>query len=79
MGRWDGQAEVVHLVRTAAFDPLPGLTWERLRAEHVHELRWWTLADLEACTEVFAPRALVSLVTEILRNGPPEVPFVIGV
>jgi ADP-ribose pyrophosphatase YjhB (NUDIX family) len=79
MGRWDGQAEVVHLVRTAAFDPLPGLTWERLRAEHVHELRWWTLAELEACTEVFAPRALVSLVTEILRNGPPDVPFVIGV
>jgi ADP-ribose pyrophosphatase YjhB (NUDIX family) len=55
MGRWDGQEEVVHLVRVAAFEPLPGLTWERLRAEHVHELRWWSLDELEMSDAVFAP------------------------
>ena len=78
MGRWDGQEEVVHLVRTTAFEPLPGLSWERLRAEHVHELRWWTLAELEASDAVFAPRALVSLLREVLLNGPPEEPLSIG-
>ena len=79
MGRWDGQQEDVHLVRTAAFDPLPALTWERLRAEYVHELRWWTLAELEASDEVFAPRALVSLLGRILREGPPDEPLAIGI
>jgi ADP-ribose pyrophosphatase YjhB (NUDIX family) len=79
MGRWDGQEEVVHLVRTAAFEPMPALTWERLRAEHVHGLRWWALEELAASDELFAPRALVSLLTDVLRNGPPPEPLVIGV
>ena len=47
-GSWDGQRDHVYLVRTAAFDPPPALTWEQLRAERVHELRWWTLDELAA-------------------------------
>ena len=45
-GRWDGQRDNVYLVRTEAFEPQPSLTWEQLRAERVHELRWWTPAEL---------------------------------
>ncbi len=47
-GSWDGQRDHVYLVRTPSFVPQPTLTWEQLRAERVHELRWWTLADVAA-------------------------------
>ncbi|MEZ5231826.1 MAG: NUDIX domain-containing protein [Acidimicrobiia bacterium] len=78
MGRWLGQCDVVHLVRTTAFQPQPRLTWEQLRAEAVHELRWWQLGDLleaqgDAVTR-FAPRALVPTVQRLLLDGPPARP-----
>lgn len=78
MGRWLGQCDVVHLVRTAAFEPTPALSWEQLRAEAVHELRWWHLDELRAAaadpTTRFAPRALVDTVQHLLAHGPPAVP-----
>ena len=45
-GSWDGQRDHVYVVRTDRFVPHPRLTWEQLRAERVHELRWWTLEEL---------------------------------
>ena len=41
-GKWDGQREQYHLVRTPAFEPQPRLSWEQLNAEFVFGLRWWT-------------------------------------
>ena len=41
-GAWDGQRDHVYLVRTPSFTPAPALTWDQLRAERLHELRWWT-------------------------------------
>ena len=47
-GSWDGQRDHVYLVRTPSFTPAPTLTWDELLAERVHELRWWTTAELMA-------------------------------
>jgi ADP-ribose pyrophosphatase YjhB (NUDIX family) len=57
--RWYRQTERIYLVRVDAHEvPEPGPT---LRAEGVHELRWWTRAELEESGARFAPRRLPSL------------------
>jgi 8-oxo-dGTP diphosphatase len=81
-GSWDGQREHVYLVRTPAFVPHPALTWAQLRAERVHELRWWTLTELAAAREdgvLFAPRELPALLADLVANGPPSTPLEVGV
>jgi 8-oxo-dGTP diphosphatase len=78
-GRWDGQHERYHLVRTPAFTPEPRLSWEQLRAEHVFDLRWWTPDELEEAAETFAPTRLPELLRTLLRDGPPEQPVDVGV
>ncbi len=80
-GSWDGQCERVYLVRTPSFVPRPTMSWDQLMAEHVHELRWWTVAELLDAGERgvrFAPRELPALVAAIVSDGPPPTPFVIG-
>jgi hypothetical protein len=37
-----------------------------------HDIRWWTLDELDASAEEFAPRRLPRLVREIVRRGPPD-------
>jgi ADP-ribose pyrophosphatase YjhB (NUDIX family) len=78
-GTWDGQAERFYLVRTGVFEPRPRMTSDELAAEYVTELRWWTLDDLEAATERFAPRRLPSLMRALLRDEPAAVPIDVGV
>lgn len=48
LGRWDGQVDHIHLVRTPFFDQSPGLSDSELAAEHVHEIRWWSHDELHA-------------------------------
>ena len=73
----------MYLVRTPSFTPAPGLTWEQLRAERLHELRWWTVAELLAAGGddglLFAPRRLPALVAALVREGPPAAPIDVGV
>jgi ADP-ribose pyrophosphatase YjhB (NUDIX family) len=78
-GRWDGQTESYYLVRAPAFEPVPRLTWEQLRAEYVTAVRWWTLDELERSEELFAPRRLAELLRSLLRDGPPAEPVDTGV
>ena len=82
-GLWDGQREQVYLVEcTDRFVPAPELTWEELAAEHLHELRWWHLDEVDAVDDprvVFAPRQLGSLLRRIAADGPPAEPFDSGV
>ncbi|MGH2996593.1 MAG: NUDIX hydrolase [Gaiellaceae bacterium] len=77
-GRWDGQTESYYLVHTPSFEPAPRLTWE-LRAEGMTAVRWWTLDELEAADELFAPRRLPPLVRGLLEQGPPPEPIDVGV
>jgi len=76
---WDGQVERYYLVRAAAFEPAPRLTWEELNAEYVTAVRWWTQDELEATDDEFAPRELPRLVRELVAVGPPAAPLDVGV
>jgi 8-oxo-dGTP diphosphatase len=75
MGPWHGQHDQVYLVRCEAMEPNPAMTWEQLRSENLHELRWWTLDELAVASFRFAPRELVAVVTSIVRDGVPDAPF----
>jgi ADP-ribose pyrophosphatase YjhB (NUDIX family) len=78
-GRWDGQRERYVLVRVDRFEPAPRFTAEELAAEYVTGVRWWTVEELAASGELFAPRRLPELVAALLRDGPPGEPVDVGV
>jgi 8-oxo-dGTP diphosphatase len=80
-GSHDGQHDRYFLVPvTVGFIPQPTLSWEQLRAEYVHEIAWWTPAELTEATDVlFAPRALPRLIAELVADGPPAQPVDVGV
>jgi len=76
----DGQRDRIHLVRLERFDPEPEIGWDRMRAEFVHELRWWSVDEIErAVTTRFAPRRLGSLLRSVLTDGPPMTPIDTGI
>jgi ADP-ribose pyrophosphatase YjhB (NUDIX family) len=76
----DGQRDRIHLVRITRFDPAPAIGWERLNAEFVHEMRWWSLDDIVQATDVrFAPRRLADHFARFLTDGPPVTPFDTGI
>jgi len=77
-GRWDGQREQIHLVRTGAFEPVPRLSWETLRAEHLHEVRWWDITDITPGLP-FVPADLALHLRELLASGPPKDPVDVGI
>ena len=70
-----GQRERVYLVRVEPFEPSPRVD---LSAEHVGDMRWWTLDELETSTEIFGPRRLPALLRDLAENGPPASPPSIG-
>lgn len=75
----DGQRDHIHLVRTARFDPEPEIGWDALRDELVHEMRWWTVDEIEAATTTrFAPGRLAELLRRLLADGPPTEPIDTG-
>jgi 8-oxo-dGTP pyrophosphatase MutT (NUDIX family) len=71
-GNWDGQREQIHLVRVDdEFEPTPELDWEQLRREYVHEIRWWSRDELSASAVRFVPLDLVTLIDDLVSDGPP--------
>lgn len=70
-----GQRERCYLVRVEPFEPAPRID---LAAEHVTEIRWWTLDELRRSGETFGPRRLPELVAELLASGAPTVPLELG-
>jgi 8-oxo-dGTP diphosphatase len=78
-GKTLDQSERIALVRVNAFEPAPQLTAEQLRNEGVHELRWWTLGELEASGANFAPRRIVRFLRQLLEEGAPPAPIDVGV
>jgi ADP-ribose pyrophosphatase YjhB (NUDIX family) len=75
----DGQHDRIHLVHIARFEPVPTIGWDGMLAEHVHELRWWSVPDVGAADDtLFAPRALFRLLTELLTDGIPPTPIETG-
>jgi 8-oxo-dGTP diphosphatase len=82
-GLWDGQQDRFYVVEaTERFEPAPALSWEQLRAERLHELRWWSIEDIESATAEdtwFAPRQLGPLLRRLVTSGPPDLPIDTGV
>jgi 8-oxo-dGTP pyrophosphatase MutT (NUDIX family) len=78
-GKTIDQREQFVLVRTPQFEPTPEIGRNGLLAEDVHELRWWTLAELEASDAVVYPTRLAQFLRELLAEGPPEQPIDVGV
>ena len=68
------------LVRTDRFEPAPTLSWDQLRAERLHELRWWHLDEVADATETcFAPARIGELLAALVSEGPPPAPIDTGV
>jgi ADP-ribose pyrophosphatase YjhB (NUDIX family) len=78
-GKTLDQREQVVLVRAPAFEPRPAIGVERLAAEGVYELRWWTLAEVEASNALFYPTRLAFFLRQLLEEGPPGRPIGVGV
>jgi ADP-ribose pyrophosphatase YjhB (NUDIX family) len=73
------QIERYFLVRVDSTDVAPHFTPEQLAAEDLHELRWWTLTEIEQSEEHFAPSRLAALLRDVLEHGPPSEPIDAGV
>jgi 8-oxo-dGTP pyrophosphatase MutT (NUDIX family) len=73
------QPEQFILVRAPEFEPQPDIGLEGLEAEDVHELRWWTLEELEASEAVFYPTRLAHFLRQLIEQGPPHEPIDVGV
>ena len=78
-GRTLDQSESIFLVRVPSFEPRPLLSDRQLASEGVHELRWWTLDDLEGSDANFAPRRIVQFLRQLIEKGPPAAPIDVGV
>lgn len=78
-GHWDGQIERYYLVRAPGADPAPRLSWAELNAEYLTAIRWWTMSELKAAEDEFAPRRLPALVRELILHGTPATPTDAGV
>jgi 8-oxo-dGTP pyrophosphatase MutT (NUDIX family) len=77
-GKWDGQRERIYLVRVPAFEPQPQLSWEELRREHLHEVRWWQPHEVTIGLP-FVPATLHDHLHRLLRDGPPNQPVDVGI
>ena len=81
-GLYDGQADRFYLVPTQRFDAMPALGWEQLRAENLHEIRWWTFDEVAAATiagTLFAPRRLGELLRTLATHDASIAPIDTGI
>ena len=75
-GRIYRQRERYYLVRVDEHEPAPTID---LTAENVHDIRWWTLGELDAADpELLVPQSLAQRVRELLEHGPPREPIDVG-
>jgi 8-oxo-dGTP pyrophosphatase MutT (NUDIX family) len=78
-GRLLRQTERYFLVRVDSTEIAPQLTAEQLASQGLHEVRWWSLRELDEADETFAPSRLPALLRELLEQGPPAEPIDAGV
>ena len=75
-GRIYRQRERIYLVRVEEHEPAPTID---LAAEHVHEVRWWTLDELNDTREELVPRSLPARLRTLFKEGPPPAPEDVGI
>jgi ADP-ribose pyrophosphatase YjhB (NUDIX family) len=77
-GRLYRQRERYFIASVPAFEPRPKFI-DVEEAKTFDGLRWWTLGELGTTAERFAPANLPALVRELVEEGPPEHPVLVGV
>lgn len=77
-GRLYPQVERYFVARVPAFEPRPGVL-AAAEAGVFRGLRWWSIEELEASAEEFAPADLPALVRRLAERGPPRRPIRVGV
>ena len=81
--RWQGarmrQHETFHLVRTTAFTPRVDGNPASEELAATLDVRWWSVPEIGAAKDVFAPRRLAVLLGRLLDDGPPALPIDVGI
>lgn len=77
IGGWDGVVNDYYMIRTSQFEPSGSMSMDELAAERVEHFGWWSSQRLLAHHghEVFGPRQLPRLYTDLLALGPPLIPL----
>jgi 8-oxo-dGTP diphosphatase len=77
---YDGVIHDFFLVPGPVFAPRGQLSDEELAAENITAMRWWSVDEIAGYTgpEVFAPRDLAARLDELIKQGVPPVPTVVG-
>jgi ADP-ribose pyrophosphatase YjhB (NUDIX family) len=76
---FSGQYEKFFFVRTSTSDINPSFSQEELLAERLTASRWWTVSEIRASDEQFAPSDLATLLETLLAQGPPNDVVTVGV
>jgi len=87
MTHWDGQRDTYFFIEVDPFEPAPTLGFERLLAEHVDAVRWWSYDEVQRTQAVFdrgdradpefatfSPRALGHHLSALREHGPQRTP-----
>jgi 8-oxo-dGTP diphosphatase len=77
---YDGIINDYFLVRTPEFAPRGTFSDDRLAAENIGEVRWWSLPDVVAYRgpDLFGPRNLGDLVLALIADGVPREPVILS-
>jgi len=77
---FDGFVNDYFLVRCAHFEPRGEFSDDQLAGELLAAFRWWRLPEIAGYTgpDVFSPRDLATLLTELLTSGIPSDPVTLG-
>jgi 8-oxo-dGTP pyrophosphatase MutT (NUDIX family) len=52
--------------------------WTPEEREDIVDYRWWSIDELGGATEPLVPRALATLIRDLLRDGAPDSPVEVG-
>jgi 8-oxo-dGTP pyrophosphatase MutT (NUDIX family) len=72
------QLETFYWVQTEWFDAAPTQLGSAIEESSFGELRWWSVSEIEASDDVFAPLDLAFRVKQLLTEGPPHQPVILG-
>jgi 8-oxo-dGTP pyrophosphatase MutT (NUDIX family) len=76
-GQWMESRETFYVVRVDAADVVED-NWEPQERAMIVEHRWWSVPEIAASTEWFAPRRLAELLPPVLRGEYAAAPLSIG-
>ncbi len=68
------QDEQYYFIPTEKFEPNPRVIPEGFDVDAFKGFRWWKLDEIKKSSEEFAPRAMATLLEELVRKGAPVIP-----